>query len=82
VDLEHELDLAKMEIRVQSGYISNLRVYESVVNHYVLRLREQLQRFEPGCRLLEYRIPPFPPREDHQIDGLELLSDAVTGMSI
>jgi len=30
------------------------------VNGYVMRLKERLERLEPGCRLLEYRIPAMP----------------------
>ena len=78
------LEMAKMENRVQSGYISNLRIYESIANHYVLRLKERLEEVDPGCRLLEYRIPPMPAREELKLetDGLELLSDAVNGMTV
>ena len=60
VKLEYELDLARTELRLQGGYIDNLKVYEGIVNGYVLRLKERLEGLEPGCRLLEYRIPAMP----------------------
>ena len=58
--LEYELELARTELRVKNAYIDNLRVYEGIVNGYVLRLRERLEELEPGCRLLVYRIPAMP----------------------
>lgn len=58
--MEYELELARTELRVKNAYIDNLRVYEGIVNGYVLRLRERLEGLEPGCRLLEYRIPAMP----------------------
>jgi hypothetical protein len=60
VKLEYELDLARTELRLKGGYIDNLKVYEGIVNGYVLRLKERLEGLEPGCRLLEYRIPAMP----------------------
>jgi hypothetical protein len=54
------MELARTELRVKNAYIDNLKVYEGIVNGYVLRLRERLEGFEPGCRLLEYRIPAMP----------------------
>lgn len=58
--LEYELELARTELRINKGYIDNLKVYEGVVNGYVMRLKERLSGLEPGCRLLEYRIPAMP----------------------
>lgn len=89
VKLEHALDMAMMETRVQNGYIANLKVYEGIVNGYILRLKERLEELDPGCRLLEYRIPAMPEKRDgspeHGIQGksldldVPLLSDIVDG---
>lgn len=54
------MELARTELRVKNAYIDNLKVYEGIVNGYVLRLKERLEGLEPGCRLLEYRIPAMP----------------------
>jgi hypothetical protein len=89
VKLEHSLEIALMETRVQSGYIANLRVYEGIVNGYTLRLKERLRELDPSCRLLEYHIPAMPGRRDYSTssgaetcsqEGLELLSDVVGGI--
>jgi hypothetical protein len=90
VKLEHTLDMALMETRVQSGYIANLKVYEGIVNGYILRLKERLEELDPGCRLLEYRIPAMPEKKeasstpDVQETNLDLdmplLSDIVDGI--
>ena len=87
VKLEHDLQMAGMEARIQSGYISNLKVYEGIVNGYVWKLRERLEELDPNSRLLEVKIPNMPKREDRvemQSDeetGLTLLSDVVEGIS-
>ena len=87
VKLEHELEMATMEARIQSGYISNLKVYEGIVNGYVWRLRERLEKLDPRCRLLEVNIPTMPKREDAakmqagEETGAILLSDVVEGMT-
>lgn len=62
--LEHDLQMAGMEARIQSGYISNLKVYEGIVNGYVWKLRERLEELDPNSRLLEVKIPNMPKRED------------------
>lgn len=90
VKLEHSLDMAMMEIRIQSGYIANLKVYEGIVNGYILRLKERLEELDPNCRLLQYRIPSMPEKKkvensasnddsDSQV-GLPLLSEVVFGI--
>ena len=58
--LERELEVARAETRVLNSYISNLKVYEGIANGYILRLKERLEKLDPGCRLLEYRIPGTP----------------------
>jgi hypothetical protein len=89
VKLEYALDMAMMESRVQSGYIANLKVYEGIVNGYVLQLKERLEVVDPGCRLLEVRIPAMPEQSTQHsgFDSAEtspeasgLLSDIVNGM--
>jgi hypothetical protein len=88
VKLEHELDLAVMESRVQHGYIANMKVYEGIVNGYVLRLKERLEQLDPGSRLLEYRIPTMPEKKGIDLSkmaketdtGLSLLSEIIEGM--
>jgi hypothetical protein len=89
VKLEYALDMAMMESRVQSGYIANLKVYEGIVNGYVLQLKERLEVVDPRCRLLEVRIPAMPEQNTHHsgFDSAEtspeasgLLSDIVNGM--
>jgi hypothetical protein len=91
VKLEYELDMAMMESRVQSGYISNLRVYEGIVNGYILQLKERLETVDPGCRLLEFRVPAMP-ENSHQSEYTSsdaetspeasgLISDVVDGMA-
>ena len=87
VKLEHSLEIAMMETRVQNGYISNLKVYEGIVNGYILRLKERLEKLDPNCRLLEYRIPAMPERDNTSLkkegspeENLTLLSDVVFGI--
>jgi hypothetical protein len=79
--LEHALELAKMEGRVHEGYIANMKVYESVVNGYVLQLKQKLAELEPENRLLECHIPAMPEKKDVQEkeSGLFLLSDVIDG---
>ena len=85
--LEHDLQMAGMEARIQSGYISNLKVYEGIVNGYVWKLRERLEELDPKSRLLEVKIPTMPKKEDRvemqtsEETGLTLLSDVVEGIS-
>jgi hypothetical protein len=81
--LEHALEMANLEGRVQQGYIANLKVYESVVNGYILQLKGRLYELDPRSRLLECRIPAMPEkRDDMEIDGgLILLSEVVDGIS-
>jgi len=73
-----------MENRVQNGYIANLRVYETIMNGYIMKLREKLEELEPSNKLLEYPIPAMPekgPREassDSEF-GMSLLSEAIDG---
>ena len=66
VKLEHALEMATMENRVQSGYIANLKVYEQNVLIYVWRLRERLEELDPGCRLLQEFVPPMPVRRKRE----------------
>lgn len=90
VKLEHSLDMAMMEIRIQNGYIANLKVYEGIVNGYILRLKERLEDLDPTCRLLECRIPAMPEKKAEESTsskgdsdsqaGLTLLSDVVFGI--
>jgi hypothetical protein len=87
VKLEHSLEMALMETRVQNGYIANLKVYEGVVNGYILRLKERLEKLDPNCRLLECRIPAMPERDNTSLktegspeENLTLLSDVVFGI--
>ena len=81
-----------MESRIQSGYIANLKVYEGIVNGYILRLKERLEELDPKCRLLECRIPAMPAKKELNTDsqdpagpalqtGLSLLRNAVDGNS-
>ena len=90
--LEHLLEMSLMESRIQSGYIANLKVYEGIVNGYILRLKERLEELDPKCRLLECRIPAMPgkgelnteflePVESASQIGLSLLGNAVDGNS-
>lgn len=58
--LEHALEMANTENRVQSGYIMNLKVYDSIVKFYIWRLRERLEELEPGCTLLKHTVPLMP----------------------
>jgi hypothetical protein len=75
--------MAGMELRTLGGYVMNLRVYESIVNGYIMKLKERLKELDPSCRLLEYSIPAMPEKTDEsELDmdsevGLELLSAAV-----
>jgi len=77
-----------MEGRIQSGYIANLKVYEGIVNGYVWKLKERLEELDPGCRLLEVKIPNMPRRDERIVEeghsgeqnGLSLLSEVVEGM--
>ena len=84
--LEHELEMALTEGRIQSGYIANLKVYEGIVNGYVWKLRERLEELDPGCRLLEVRIPTLPKVDTAEKCGRQEeekftnLSDVVEGM--
>jgi len=87
VKLEYELELARSELRVKGGYIDNLKVYEAIVNGYVLKLKERLRELEPGCRLLEYRILTMPQQSDRSVEtsnerggaGYTPLSEIVDG---
>jgi hypothetical protein len=80
--------MAVMEGRIQSGYIANLKVYEGIVNGYVWKLRERLEELDPGCRLLEVKIPGMPREGERIVEegarsevvGLTLLSEVVGGM--
>jgi hypothetical protein len=90
VKLEYSLEMTMMENRIQSGYITNLKVYEGIVNVYILRLKERLEELDPSSGLLEYRIPAMPERKEEEStslkedsdsqDGLTLLSDIVFGI--
>ena len=85
IKLEHSLEMALMESRIQNGYIANLKVYEGIVNGYILRVKERLGELDPTCRLLEYRIPAMPEKISSEIEesshtGLSLLSDVVDGI--
>jgi len=82
VKLESSLEMAKLELRVQNGYIANLKVYEGIVNGYILKLKERLEELDPGCRLLEFRVPALPEKKDSEEmdEGEEkLLSEVVDG---
>lgn len=90
VQLEYALEMAMMECRIQTGYISNLRVYEGIVNGYILQLKERLEKVDPGCRLMEFRVPAMP--ENNQTayassdagtspEASGLLSDIVKGIA-
>ena len=87
VKLEHSLEMTLMESRIQNGYIANLKVYEGIVNGYILKLKERLEELDPTCRLLEYRIPAMPEKmssesEQSSQSELSLLSDVVNGISL
>jgi hypothetical protein len=87
IKLEHSLEMSLMESRIQNGYISNLKVYEGIVNGYILKLKERLEELDPACRLLEYRIPAMPEKmslktEEGSQTGLSPLSDVVDGISL
>ena len=76
-----------MESRIQNGYIANLKVYEGIVNGYILKLKERLGELDPTCRLLEYRIPAMPEKmslktEEGSQTGLSPLSDVVDGIAL
>ena len=76
-----------MENRIQNGYIANLKVYEGIVNGYILKLKERLEELDPTCRLLEYRIPAIPEKmssesEQGSQSELSLLSDVVNGIPL
>lgn len=68
VTLEHALKMQMMENRVLSGYIANSKVYEAIVNRYILELKETLQRFDPGSGLLEFHIPTMPEKGQYTTD--------------
>jgi hypothetical protein len=81
--LESRLEMANMEARVQQGYISNLKVYQGIVNGYILQLKESLRRLEPSNPLLNVGIPAMPEKKEEEMEvdsGLVLLSEAVEGM--
>jgi hypothetical protein len=89
VKLENLLEMTLMESRIQSGYISNLKVYEGIMNGYILKLKERLEELDPGCKLLDCRIPAMPERRRSNLTsetevgsqlGLTLLSDVVDGI--
>ena len=78
-----------MENRIQSGYIANLKVYEGIMNGYIWRLKERLEEIDPGCQLLNHRIPAMPAKQENVIpsktevateDGSGLLSDVVNSI--
>src|ERR1700738_4297254 len=64
IALESRLEMANMEARVQQGYISNLKVYEGVVNGYVMQLKDSLRRLEPNNPLLNVGIPAMPGKRE------------------
>ena len=87
VKLEHSLEITLMESRIQNGYIANLKVYEGIVNGYILRLKERLEELDPTCRLLQYRIPAMPEKKspgtkEGSQSGYSLLSAVVDGIPL
>lgn len=87
VHLETQLELASMENRVQTGYIANLRVYETIMNGYIMKLRERLEQLDPKNKLLEYRIPAMPEKgslgasPDSEL-SMKLLSEVIDGTDL
>ena len=86
LNLERELDLAAIEGRIQSGYIDNLKVYEGIMNAYLWKLRERLEELDPDCKLLQFRIPLMPRRDEIAEvkktcveDEMTLLSEVLDG---
>ena len=84
VSLEHQLNLASMENRIQDGYIANLRVYESIMHGYIMKLRKRLEQLDPENKLLEYRIPAMPEKSPREVSpgsefGMNLLVEVVDG---
>ena len=76
-----------MENRVQTGYIANLRVYETIMNGYIMKLRERLEQLDPKNRLLEYHIPAMPERgplgaSPDSEPAMNLLSEVIDGTDI
>ena len=68
VQLEGQVEMMGLENRVLRGYADNLRVWEGIVGAYVCRLKDVLRGLEPGCELLEVRIPGMPVKPQGDVE--------------